>query len=497
MAPTSEYLKASDFLEFLKEETALVNSDLNVPIAPNGKTIEDIFRITQAASFIRELLDAGVVPLIATHLGRPKGFDPKDSLDVLVEPLSEAIGKQVEIIRFDPATGSYDPSQLNRKYIMDLARHGAVSMLDNTRFDLDQIRNGQGLAERLSCATKVSIQNSFGTAHRTEATSNYIHEFVPGFAGGLLVQEIEGHRAIKKPSKSYVVIAGGDKPEDTFNLLRAILRATATTYPGNQSDPDLNLIMENNLVNHVLVGGHLMHAFAYAQLQMLSERDLAALPPGLRKDYRGLREAKFDGYNGYTPTPEEITLARGLLRLYNQRQFADDNGANEKRRLVIPIDYQVIRSGVLNDSIRLNELLDGDIIIDIGAKTREVYGQIIGSATTIVWNGPMGVDDISHVYGTRHIIDAIHNNKSAVKTVGGGSTMSMINAYEREIRKNDPNLGFNVGHRSTGGGATLLETHANSPVAKSLIMSHRKLLEGGYGPKFEYLRTPAIKMSMR
>src|SRR3989338_4814216 len=128
-------------------------------------------------------------------------------------------------------------------------------MPDNLRFNLGEQSKTpierMKFAERLAEVVDVSIQNSYGTAHRVEVSSIDIHEKVAGLAGDLLVEEIEGHRAIKNPSSSYVVIVGGDKAEDSLNLMRGILRATTTTHWSNHSNPKLNLRIDEKLVNYV------------------------------------------------------------------------------------------------------------------------------------------------------------------------------------------------------------------------------------------------------
>ena len=135
------YLKASDYLGELEGKVALVKSDFNVPIISGaGQTprVADPFRILQATPFIKDLINAGVTPLLATHLGRPKGYDPSLTLDPILESLSAAIGRDVEIIRFDPAAGTYIPKQFNRQfntdYLKALFKDGVIPLLDNIRF---------------------------------------------------------------------------------------------------------------------------------------------------------------------------------------------------------------------------------------------------------------------------------------------------------------------------------------------------------------------------
>lgn len=492
------YLKASDYLRELEGKIALVKSDFNVPLVNDGLNtsgVADAFRILQAAPFLRELISAGVIPLLATHLGRPKGYDPALTLDPICPPLSNAIGRDVEIIRFSPDNASFSPEQFNTGYLKDLFKSGVIPLLDNIRFHTDETKNKESLAITLTSVADVSIQNSFGTAHRKEASSNRIHELIPGLAGSLLVDEIEAHMKIKIPGSPYIVIVGGDKVEDSLQLMRTIFRAEKTTHWSNMFNPELNLHIGERLVDYLLVGGHLMYAFVYAQLTMLKEEDLRGLPGEVKKDLRGLREVRLKGFEsagdgGYQYNAEEINLAQGLLRLYNDFQFKDSNPL-QGRRLILPVDFEIKREGVILRSVLLHELMDDDEIVDIGDKTKELYTSVVEKANTIVWNGPLGVDDDKHVEGTRVLIGAIDKNRNAVKEIGGGSTNFVTSSFE-EVSGRKLDMGF----RSTGGGSTLLETAFDSPVTISLIMSARKLLEGGYGFKYEELRKAVIKKQL-
>src|SRR4030066_1497823 len=148
-----------------------------------------------------------------------------------------------------------------------------------------------------------------------------------------------------------------------------------------------------------------MYAFVYAQLTMLKEEDLRGLPGEIKKDLRGLREVRLKGIGsaaegGYLYSAEEINLAQGLLRLYNEFQFKDSD-ILKGRRLIVPVDYAVKRGDVLLKSLQLHELVDDDEIVDIGDKTKDLYTSVIGKAKTIVWNGRRGVDDEKNVKGPR------------------------------------------------------------------------------------------------
>ncbi len=394
-----KYLVASDFLEELTGKIALVKSDFNVPFLENG-SIADTFRIDQPSPFLRKLIDANVDIILASHLGRPEGYDPSLTLDVIVNPLSKAIGRDIEIIRYDDNNNCYDKKQLNRKYIQNLFKNKKVPLLDNLRFHPSESKNDGCLAKSLKNIIDVSIQNSFGTAHRMEDTSNYIHELVPGLAGDLFVTEVNEHLKIKEPISPYAVIVGGDKPEDSFNLMRDVIRADKTTHWSNLSRPYLNTKMKDKLVDHLLVGGHLLPAVIYAQLNMLKDTELDGLDGEVRRNLRGLKGEEF--LKGYSYNEEEIRLAKGLIRLYNQYQFKSNDPLTYKdpkdekvkgRRLIIPIDYTILRKGKLNESVKLHDLHYGDEIVSYGKETDQLYRSAIQKAKTIVWNGPMGSNE--------------------------------------------------------------------------------------------------------
>ncbi|MCP4270411.1 MAG: phosphoglycerate kinase [Gammaproteobacteria bacterium] len=419
----TRYLIASDFLNELKGKIILVKSDFNVPI--HGGSVVDDYRIAQSAPFINKLLDSGALPLLATHLGRPMCYDPKYSLDVIVGSVSSNLGCPVEIIRFDEKNNRYNNDQLSRGHFQKLIDEGKIPMLDNIRFHPDEQMNKGGLAKALAEVIDLSIQNAFGTAHRTEDTSNYIHTLVPGLAGDLLHAEIEGHKEIKIPNSPYTVIVGGDKVKDSLNLIRRILWAEKTSHQINAINPDLMTSIGEKLVDSVLVGGHLMNAFIYAQVDIANDSTLIKLNPEASRNIRGLKNQSFlKSYHlGSRQVEEEVRLAKGLLRLYNKYQIVaqfndkgtsfDDFDIADKRRLIIPVDYSVLRNGK-SINLKLFELNNGDQIHDIGTQTKEIYDAIIFRSNTIVWNGSMGTDENACKEGTRSIIDSIHKNKSAI-----------------------------------------------------------------------------------
>lgn len=496
----TKYLVARDFYKQIEGKIALVKSDFNVPIHENK--VSDLYRIEKSSDFIIDLIRNNTIPLLATHLGRPNGYDKKYTLDVIADPINNIIGKEVkrkvEIIRFDPKNNAFFKSTLNKNYIKKLFKENKIPLLDNLRFHPDECENRGSLARALAEVVDISIQNSFGTSHRKEDTSSYIHTLAPGLAGDLLVDEIEEHIRIKKPNSPYTIIVGGDKVADSLNLIRRILWAEKTSHPINTSDPNLMRNIGDKLVDHCLIGGHLMYAFIYAQLEMASDNVLEKIHPEAARNLRGLRNQKFlHGVNqDKKELEEEIRLAKGLLRLYNNYQLINqfkiktnryyDHEIISNRRLIIPVDYTALR-GSKKINLTIYDLQAGDEILDIGKKTQSLYGKVITQSQTIVWNGSMGTDDKNYVDGTRKIMDYLDKNKKAFKSIGGGSSNYIVHAYEDFLRRK-----LDVGFRSTGGGATLLEVVQDSYITICLRMSYIKLISGKYGTKHKNIENAAL-----
>lgn len=274
------------------------------------------------------------------------------------------------------------------KEAVDKLKSKEILVLENTRFHSGEKKNDPEMAEELASFADVFVNEAFGTAHRAHASNVGVTEYIPAVAGLLLEKEIEYlDQAIEAPKKPFVAILGGAKVSDKINVIKNLL----------------------NKADTVLIGGGMANTFFKAQGYPVAD--------SLVED-------------------EVLDIARKLveeggikLRLPVDVMIADDfsNDANKKVMPVGPVP-------------------DGWRILDIGPETIENFSNVISSAGTVVWNGPMGVFEMPNfAVGTFAIAKAIADS-DAVSIIGGGDSASAINKS---------GLADKISHISTGGGASL------------------------------------------
>jgi phosphoglycerate kinase len=369
----------------LKGKRVLVRVDFNVPIE-NGKVSDDT-RIRESLPTIKKIISEGGKAILMSHLGRPKGFDPKYSLKPVAEHLSSLLGLQV---KFAP-----DCIGDGVKKMVGELKEGEVLLLENVRFHPEEEKNDENFARELASLADVYINDAFGSAHRAHASTEGVARFVPETAIGYLMQkEVEYlSRAVSNPEKPYVAILGGAKVSDKIQVIKNLMEK----------------------VDAFLIGGGMANTFLKAR-----------------------------GYEVGKSLVEEdkLELAKEIL-----------NEAERKNvKFVLPVDC-VIADKFSNDANF--EIVDVDkvkldwMILDIGPKTVEIFGEVLKDAKTVVWNGPMGVFEFENfAKGTFEIarILARITEKGAVTIVGGGDSASAISKA---------GLADKVSHVSTGGGASL------------------------------------------
>lgn len=369
----------------LKEKRILIRVDFNVPVEQD--TVVDDFRIRSALPTIQYCLSQGASIVLMSHSGRPKGrIIPELSL----MPAGETLADMLEMpIKFSEDCVSED----SRDISLGL-KSGEIHLLENLRFHIEETKNDIEFSALLAKHGQIFINDAFGTAHRTHASNfgvvvNFIHKGI----GFLIEKELKFlTRVMKKPILPLVLVLGGAKIDTKLGLLLRFIEKADT----------------------ILIGGGMAFIF------------LKAMGKEVGKSLVDI---------------DQIKVARNIL-----------NKARGKVIFELPKDFvcaKSIKDGkniTVCDSGKIPKELMG---LDIGPKTIEHYQTIIGDANTIVWNGPMGVFEVSEFEeGTRSIGKAIVNATAngAVTVVGGGDSAAAMKKY---------NMIHGATHISTGGGASL------------------------------------------
>ena len=376
-----------------KGQQVFLRVDFNVPFepSPDGPKVSDDTRIQETLPTLNLLLEKGASLVLASHLGRPKGKPvEKYSLRPIAAHLSKLLKRPVHF-----ASDCIGP-------IADQARAslkpGEVLLLENVRFHAEEEKNDPVFAKKLLGTAKIYVNDAFGSAHRAHASSEGCARLASQAVAGLLMDKELRYLGteLSNPKRPFLVILGGAKVGDKIGVLRALLQKA----------------------NTILIGGGMSYTFRLAQG---------------RKIGKSLCE------------PDKVDLAKEILA------EAEKRGVKlllpEDTFMVEKLDFAARQVSPGKFTQPGEDIPDGWEGVDIGPQARQTYAKEIASASTILWNGPMGVFEIpACAEGTFTIAKAVAANRSAVSIIGGGDSVTAIK---------QAGVGNQVTFISTGGGASL------------------------------------------
>jgi len=377
----------------LTHKHVFMRVDFNVPLSEDGGEITDDTRIRETLPTLEYALRHKAKLILASHLGRPKGrVNPKYSLRPVVDRLrmllDHHLGEQVNVA-FAPDCVGELATELARQL-----ESGQVLLLENLRFHAEEEANDPKFAKQLASLCEIYVNDAFGSAHRAHASTEGITHFVKQSAAGLLMEKELNYmgKALDEPARPFVAILGGAKVSDKIDVIDNLL----------------------SKVDAILIGGGMAYTFLKAKGQDTGKSLLETDKIGVAKETLAKAEAKDVRFL----LPVDHVLADKFAPDAKTQVFAGDGP--------FPADWMAL---------------------DIGPKTVELFSKEIADASTIVWNGPMGVFEMpAFAVGTTKIAKAVAANEDAISIVGGGDSVSAV-------RK--AGVADQITHISTGGGASL------------------------------------------
>ena len=378
---------------------ALIRVDFNVPF--NGEKISDNSRILAAIPTIKHVLENGGSCIVMSHLGRPKKREKKFSLINVKQELERLLDHDVVFV--ENCIGP-DAKKASEELIP-----GKVLLLENLRFYKEEIAGDEKFAQKLSSLADIYVNDAYGTTHRAHASTSTIAKYFAEKSPGLLLEKeiFCLKKVLESPKKPVTAIVGGAKVSSKISVIANMLK----------------------VIDNLVVGGGMAYTFILSSGGKVGDSICE---------------------------PENLRDCKEILDLAKKNNV----------KIFLPTDVVVSKSFTNNDKqkeVDIQKIPDGWQGLDIGTKTRQKFSDVIKQSSTLLWNGPMGVFEMSSFQnGTKTIANAVAEatKKGSFSLVGGGDSVAAIKKF---------NLEDKISFISTGGGAMLESLEGKVlPVIKAL-----------------------------
>jgi len=352
----------------LKDKVVLMRADFNVPQDANLNITDDT-RIKATLPTIKYILQNGAKKLVLmSHLGRPDGkVIEKYSLKPVAIRLSALLGEPVNFLP--------DCIGDNVKKGIETSKERII-LLENLRFHPEEEENDANFAKQLSIGADVFVNDAFGTAHRSHASTEGVTHYLKAVAGFLLEKEIEYlGNAVNNPQRPFMAILGGAKVSDKIGVIENLL----------------------SKCDAILIGGGMAYTF-------------------LKADGKSIGNSKLE--------KDKIEVAKKILQKAKQLN----------KEIILPVDNVVV--DVIDPNVKTQvvgeDIPDAKIAVDIGPNTVALFKERLKTAKTVVWNGPLGIFEMAPFSkGTEEIAKFLTTLK-ATTIIGGGDTAAAVAKFKVE-----------------------------------------------------------------
>lgn len=354
----------------VKGKTVLVRADLNVPMETDAQGIahvSDTTRIDRLIPTIQELTQKGAKVVLLSHFGRPKNRDAKDSLTQILPALNHAFGQNVAFAE--------DCIGEAAEYGVQGMSEGGILLLENLRYHAEEEKNDLAFAKKLAKLGDVYVNDAFSASHRAHASIEALAGLLPAYAGRLMQAELDAlNAALESPQKPVVALVGGSKISTKLDLL-------------------YNLVEK---VDVLVLGGGMANTFLAAQ---------------------------------------GVSVGASLCEndMLEQARSISSKAKTKGCTILLPVDAVVaddIKS-TATKTVDIHAIAANDKMFDIGEASIAAINAALGSAKTVLWNGPLGVFEFpAFAHGTNAVAAKVAELTKAgalISVAGGGDTVAALN----------------------------------------------------------------------